>query len=140
MKRALFILQMLIRAAGTIMVALGVLFWTGNAYSLINLHMLLGLLLVAMLWAVAGLAARAGVNVGLVALGFGWGLVVPILGLSQASLLPGALHWLIQIVHLLVGLGAIGIAETLSHRAAVRLAQSPASVAGPERSRTSSIT
>jgi hypothetical protein len=140
MKRALSILQMLIRVIGATMLVLGVLFWTGNAYSLINLHMLLGLLLVAMLWAVAGLAARAGVHIGLVALGFAWGLVVPILGLNQASLLPGPMHWLIQILHLLVGLGAIGIAETLSRRAAVRLAQSPASVAGRERSPTSSIT
>jgi hypothetical protein len=51
-----------------------------------------------------------------VALAIAWGLVVPILGLSQDGLLPGPAHWVIQVLHLLVGLAAIGLAEALSVR------------------------
>jgi len=40
------------------MIVLGVLFWTGNALNLIGLHMLLGITLVLLLWALA-IMARA---------------------------------------------------------------------------------
>ena len=52
----------------------------------------------------------------LVLAGVAWGLVVVMFGLNQARILPGALHWIIQIVHLLLGLGAIGLAENLARR------------------------
>jgi hypothetical protein len=53
------------------------------------------------------------VNVGLVAVALIWGLIVPILGVTQTRLLPGPAHWLIQTLHLLVGLVAIGLAGRL---------------------------
>jgi hypothetical protein len=121
MRATLVVLQWLIRVIGTVMVVLGVLFWTGNAYSLINVHMLLGLTLVLLVWVVAGLAGRAGVSPAFVGLALAWGLAVPVLGLNQTSLLPGALHWLIQVLHLLLGIGAIALAETLSRHAQARL-------------------
>jgi hypothetical protein len=121
MKIAITIPQMLVRVIGSIMLVLGALFWTGNMLSLIPVHMLLGLILVLSLWAVAVLAARAGVHLGLVALAIGWGLVVPALGFSQDAILPGPAHWLIQVLHLLVGLAAIGLAETLARRGKARL-------------------
>ena len=114
--RATTIARWLVRLLGTIMLILGTLFWTGNALSLIPVHMLLGLALVLTLWTLAILAARGGVHPGLVALAIAWGLVVPILGLSQDGLLPGPAHWVIQVLHLLVGLAAIGLAEALSVR------------------------
>jgi hypothetical protein len=82
--------------------------------------MLLGLVLVLALWVLAGLAARAGVPLGLVALAVAWGLIVPALGLTQDQLLPGSAHWVIQVLHLLVGLGAIGQAEGLAARIRAR--------------------
>jgi hypothetical protein len=51
-----------------------------------------------------------------------WGLIVPILGLTQTNLLVGSTHWLIEVLHLLVGLGAIGMAEGLAARVKERLA------------------
>jgi hypothetical protein len=51
-----------------------------------------------------------------------WGLIVPIVGLTQTDLLTGSLHWLIQVIHLLLGLGLIGLAEQLATRAKARLA------------------
>ena len=121
MKTMTTIAQILVRAAGLTQIVLGVLFWTGNALTLIPVHMLAGIVLVLSLWALAGLAAWAGVSRGLVALAIVWGLVVPILGLTQTQLLPGSLHWVIRVVHLLVGMGAMGLGERL----AAQVKQSP---------------
>ena len=46
-------------------------------------------LVVLSLWTLALLSARASERPGLVALAIGWGLIVPILGLTQDQLLPG---------------------------------------------------
>jgi hypothetical protein len=116
MKTATTILQILVRVAGLILIVLGVLFWTDHALTLVPVHMLVGFVLVFSLWALAVLAARAGVHLGLVALAIGWGFIVPVLGLTQERLLPGDAHWVIQVLHLLVGLGAIGQAEGLAAR------------------------
>ena len=114
MKTAAIVLQVMVRIIGLILIVLGVLFWTGNATTLIPVHMLLGITLVLLLWALAILGAIAGVNLGLVALALVWGLIVPILGLTQFRLVPGSMHWTIQALHLLVGLGAIGLADNLA--------------------------
>jgi hypothetical protein len=114
MRTATTVIQMLIRLIGLIMIVLGVLFWTGNALNLIGLHMLLGITLVLLLWALAIMAARGGVSLGLVALAITWGLIVVALGMTQNRLLPGDVHWVIKVLHLLVGMGAIGIAERLA--------------------------
>src|SRR5690348_17733002 len=91
MKTAAIVLQMLVRIIGSILIVLGVLFWTGNATALIPIHMLLGITLVLLLWTLAILGAVAGVSRGFVALALAWGLIVPILGLSQFQLLPGSI-------------------------------------------------
>jgi hypothetical protein len=103
-----------LRVSGLIQIVLGVLFWTGNARELIPVHMWNGFLLVLMLWFLALLAAHAGAGPGPVSLAALWGLVVPVLGLTQTSLLPGGFHWIIQVLHLVVGLGAIGQGEGLA--------------------------
>ncbi|MBK9710891.1 MAG: hypothetical protein IPO81_06055 [Kouleothrix sp.] len=128
MKRATTVIQLLVRLVGLAVLVLGVLFWTGNALQFLPVHMLLGLALVILLWALAGLAARAGVHPGAVALAIGWGLLVPALGITQSRLLPGSAHWVIQALHLLVGLGAIGQAEGLARR--IARAQAPAAQPG----------
>jgi hypothetical protein len=116
MTTASTVVRILVRACAVVLLVLGLLFWTGNAHSLVPLHQFTGFVLVLALWTQAGLAARAGVSVGLVALAAAWGLVVPILGMTQTELLPGGAHWLIQVLHLLVGLVAIGLAEALATR------------------------
>ena len=115
-------IQLGIRAAWVVQLVLGVLFWTGNALGLVDLHQLLGILLVLALWTQAVLAARAGVEPRLVAVAAVWGLLVLIVGLTQTSLLTGSLHWLVQVIHLLLGIGLIGLAERLATGAKARLA------------------
>ena len=121
MRRATTTAQMLVRATGVVQLVLGGLFWTGNALDLVPLHQTVGFLLVFGLWTLAALAARAGVRPPLVALAAVWGLIVPILGLTQTRLLVGSAHWLIEVLHLLVGVGAIGLAEGLAARIKERL-------------------
>jgi hypothetical protein len=116
MKRAATIAQMTIRASGVLLILLGIAIWTGRADGVIPIHELLGFILVLSLWTLSFLAARAGVPTKWVALAVVWGFVAPILGLTQAGLLTGSWHWTIQILHLLIGLGAIGMGENLGRR------------------------
>lgn len=108
--------QTTVRVSGIVNIVLGVIFWTGNLDSLRLVHILLGLLLVLGLWTLAFIAVRGRVVVPVAVLGFAWGVIAPVLGLTQVNLVTGGAHWVIQVVHLLVGLGAIGIAEVLAAR------------------------
>jgi hypothetical protein len=105
--------QMTIRVSGVLLIGLGVFIWTGNFDQLIPYHRVLGFVLVIALWTLCYLAARAGVPLGLVAGAAVWGLIAPVVGLTQTSILTGGFHWVIQVIHLLIGLGAIGWGERL---------------------------
>jgi hypothetical protein len=122
MRSTLTAIQMSVRVVGVAQLVLGLAFWTGNALGLVDLHQLLGILLVLALWALAALAHRAGMPAGLVAGAAVYGLIVLVVGLTQRELLPGSAHWVIQVVHLLLGLGLLGLAENLAIRAKARLA------------------
>ena len=116
MKATAVVMQWVVRLTGVALIVLGLMFWAGRAHTLIPLHMLLGLVLVVALWILAGFAARAGASSGMVALAFLWGLVVLGLGMTQTRLLVGSAHWIVQVVHLFVGLAAMGMAEGLAAR------------------------
>jgi hypothetical protein len=122
MRSSITAIQTAVRVVGVVQLVLGLVFWTGNALGLVDLHQLLGMLLVLAFWTLAALAHRAGVPGGVVAGAAVLGLVVPIVGLTQRELLPGSAHWLIQVLHLLLGLGLLGVAENLATRAKARLA------------------
>jgi hypothetical protein len=106
----------MVRLAGGLQIVLGLLFWAGFALDFIGLHMLLGMLLVLLLWTLAGMAAWARISPALAALAVAWGLGTPVLGMTQAQLLPGAAHWIVQVAHFAVGLVALSLAETLAQR------------------------
>ena len=46
MRSVVTAVQMAVRVLGVIQIVLGILFWTGNALGLVDLHMLNGILLV----------------------------------------------------------------------------------------------
>ncbi len=116
MSRAVNVLHWTIRISGTLLVLLGIAIWTGRADAIVPVHEFLGFVLVLSLWALALFAARVGVPRGMVAAAVAWGVIAPILGLTQANLLTNNWHWTIQVLHLLVGLAMIGTGEGLFQR------------------------
>lgn len=129
MKSIVLIARLLISLLGIALVVLGILFWTGHALSLMQLHMTLGGLFVVSLWilVVIGLLARG--NRAFAVVVFIWSLIVAALGVAQLSLLPGPDHWVVQAAHLLVGLIAIGLGHALARRIVRRQA---AVIAAPD--------
>jgi|WetSurMetagenome_2_1015567.scaffolds.fasta_scaffold465112_2 hypothetical protein len=105
--------QMVVRIAGLVQLVLGVITWTGSAGYLTPIHIIVGSLLVVALLVLSYLAARSGFSTGIVVLAVAWALVLPAWGMAQEKLLPGTSHWIIQVLHLLCGIGAIGLAEML---------------------------
>jgi hypothetical protein len=122
MKTTITVLQWLVRLSFLVLLVLGIAFWTGHGLSLIAVHTAVGTVLVLALWTTAGLAAAARAPGGLVAAGFIWGIVVIAFGMNQMSILPGSSHWIIQVLHLLVGMAAVGLNERLSRTTQERLA------------------
>lgn len=116
MRTTAIVTQMLLRACFLVLLVLGVLFWTGHALSLINLHMAIGTIFVIALWVMAALGARARVGTGLVVNAVIGGVIVLGLGMTQSAIMPGGTHWIVRVVHLLVGMAAIGIGEQISAR------------------------
>ncbi|GCE05546.1 hypothetical protein [Dictyobacter aurantiacus] len=111
---------MALRICVLLALILGILLWL-NVISggIVMIHMLLGLLAMISLWLLAfGIAtAPQGRNMGLAIGAFIIGLLLPIVGLGQLSWLSlGSAHIVIQIIHLLLGLGAIGIGEAIAGR------------------------
>lgn len=132
MRTATIIAQTIVRIAGLIMILLGIVIWTGND-SVIPVHIAVGVVLVLSLWVLAFLGMRAGVDWRFVALAFVWGLITPALGLTQEMLLKGDAHIVIQAIHLLVGLAAIGQAENLATRIKHNLNPALQQTPGPGR-------
>ena len=120
--RTITIAQMVLRLAWILTIILGILFWTGNADSLTPIHMLLGIIVVLSLW-VIGLAQGflKGGNFILALATFLLGLIIVIVGLNQTTWLIGTNHWIIQVIHLLLGISAIGLAEMIAARTKRRL-------------------
>ena len=116
MSRTVTAVHMTLRISGVLLILLGLAIWTGRADAIIPVHEFLGFVLVLSLWTLAYFGARAGVPRGIVIAAVAWGLIAPILGLTQASLLTNNWHWVIQVLHLLVGLAAIGTGEGLVQR------------------------
>lgn len=96
--------------AGLLALISGVLYWTGTAVNVIQLHMLLGFLAVGALgvigvtqlfgkarsWLIAALALLVGA-------------ATAVIGLTQASLVVGDWHWMIEILHLALGILTIAV-------------------------------
>jgi uncharacterized membrane protein YuzA (DUF378 family) len=102
--------------AGLLALLSGLLFWSGSASNLIALHMLLGFLTVAALWTI-GFAQALAPSGWRMALAIAiLGALTLLLGLYQTRLVAGPYHSTVRIIHLLLGLAAIGV----GHMAAAR--------------------
>jgi hypothetical protein len=109
------ILQIVVGIAGLCALVLGLLIWIANS-DLTDIHMLFGLLVTLGLLVMSILALTArGLRIwGMV--GIVYAIIVPIFGESQSTMLVGNLHWLIQTLHTLVGIGAIALTGFLGAR------------------------
>ena len=103
--------------AGLLALLLGLLFWTGSALNLMQMHMLLGLLAVGALLVIGiGQAFSKGGSWVIAVLALVVVAATVMLGMTQASLMVGEFHWVIQVIHLVLGLLTIGV----GHMGAVR--------------------
>jgi hypothetical protein len=116
--------------AGLGALTLGLLFWIAQI-DFIGLHMLFGLTvaLSLLILGIVGVFTRGLRLLG--AIGIVYALILPVFGLTQATLLVGSLHWLIQTAHLLVGLGALALAGIIATRY-LRLKSAAAKAAVPQ--------
>jgi hypothetical protein len=111
------IASIVLRLCGALALILGILFWSGNTLNLIPIHMLLGLLVVLSLWIVGiGQAFSSSGSWPLAGGALLLGLLVIVVGRTQSSLLVGPFHWVIQVVHLLLGILAVGIGQIAAAR------------------------
>jgi hypothetical protein len=110
------VIQMGIRIIGAIQLVLGILFWLELADPLVICHIILGVLLTVGLVILVVRAAKAKVDNKLIALSAVWAVGLPLFGLLQEKLLVGSNHWIIEVLHLVCALGAVGLAEILGKK------------------------
>ena len=106
----------IVRIGVLIELVLGILFWTGNADSLQIVHIVIGILVVLSLWTLGIAQGLQGGSFGLALATFVVGFLLALVGLFQTRWLIGPNHWIIQVIHLLLGLSAIGLAEMINGR------------------------
>ena len=108
--------QIVVRVTFLLQLVLGVALWTGRVDQVRPIHIVSGIILIAALWLLVALGARAGVAFGLMMLGFFWGALVIVFGLTQESIVPDGGHWVVQVLHLLAGIVAVALAENIGRR------------------------
>jgi hypothetical protein len=107
------ILVMLARAGGVAALVLGFTAWSGLK-AIVPVHIAFGALLVIAVWGL-GIQVR-GQNAGLTAAAALLGLIIPILGLTQSHFAVAGHHALFRLLHILAGVGGIGLAEVMAKR------------------------
>jgi uncharacterized membrane protein len=98
--------RVLLGSAGLALV-LGLVIWIGEVDAPIGLHELLGYTLIASLWTLAAIAARSGVQTGIVVGAVAWGVLVMALGSGQEYLLEGESHWVVRVGHLVISMASV---------------------------------
>src|SRR5690349_9395329 len=107
----------IVRITGVLQLLSGLLYWAGDApASIIGLHTLDGIILVIALLVLCVASTRVGAPMGMAIATAIVALIVLLLGLTQVSLLPGGTHWIVQVIHLLIGIAAVGMGEGLAGR------------------------
>ena len=114
MRLTTIIARWTVRITGAAQVLLGLAFWSGHALTLVRLHRAVGTLFVLALIVLAVVAITARARPGLAVVAIAWAILVPAFGMAQMRLVPGSAHWVIRLVHLLIGLAAMGFADRLA--------------------------
>jgi hypothetical protein len=123
------VVRRIVQATGIFQVLAGVAIWTGVGLRLIPLHMFVGVVFVLALWVLAIRALLRGTGRAIAAIAIVYGMAVVAFGMTQAQILPGAHHWVIRTFHMIVGFGAMGLADGIWRAMARR----------PQRSRVTEV-
>lgn len=105
----------IVRIGVLIQLVSGIVFWTGNADNFQIVHIIIGILVVLALWTLGIAQGIQGGSFGLAVATFVVGFLLALVGLFQKQWLVDN-HWIIQVIHLLLGLSAIGLAEMIGGR------------------------
>jgi hypothetical protein len=106
----------LIRLCVGIQLVMGIALWTGRGYQWVGVHRGIGLLLVLLLVVEIVIAAMRRVSAPVLALAVAWALLLPALGMTQQRILPGDTHWIVRVIHLVIGVASAPIAAILVMR------------------------
>jgi hypothetical protein len=109
------ILQIIVGIAGLCALVLGLLIWIANS-DLTDIHLLFGLLVTLGLLVMSIIALTASRQRIWGMVGIVYAVILLIFGESQSNILVGNLHWLIQALHTLIGIGAIVLTGALGAR------------------------
>ena len=107
------LLRWSVRIAGLLAFVIGMMLGRVAMPALFHLHMTLGGL-VAILLMIVALLSIGKIPAGKAAGGIVWAALTVLVGMRQTVLLPGSYHWVIEVLHALLGLGAIGLTEMLA--------------------------
>ena len=88
--------------------------WFGFATGAVAFHTAVGSLFVLLMWVVALIALFFLSKRAIPIFTLLWGGFVLWFGMAQTTLLVGSGHWVVRLAHLLVGVAAIGLVESLS--------------------------
>ena len=104
---------MLLRLAFVVQLVVGIAMWAGYWTTLVGMHMAIGSIFVLLLWILAVIALVRRRAVGLAVLAILWGVVLAGFGMAQRGIMIGDAHWVIRVVHLLIAMIAMPMAERL---------------------------
>ena len=108
-------LRWILRLVAIVALAFGIWLWTGHGFSTLRIHVMLGFVATAALLMI-GVAALFRAVLPLGAIAILWALALPIVGFGQMNWLVGPHHWTVEVVHLVIGLGSIGLGEVTAAR------------------------
>jgi hypothetical protein len=114
MAMAMMLVNALIGIAGLALIILGFGFWGGRWTDLVPIHEKIGILVVVLLWVVALIGLAYDVSKVRIAIAIVWGFIVIGFGFAQTGLMVGDMHWIIRVLHLIVGLVALSLAGTIA--------------------------
>lgn len=103
-------LRWVARLDGLAGLILGILLWTGSA-GYLRIHILTGFVMTITLLLVGLMGFFARLKPALPLIAIAWAILLPYIGFAQLRLFPGASHVVIQLIHLLIGICAIGVVE-----------------------------
>lgn len=112
---AVRIISWIARLSGLVALVLGLVFWFAQI-DLITVHMAFGLLvaLSLLVLSIVMLSIRGGRILGVI--GVFYALIVPMFGELQLDLYISGASWLVPTVHMLIGIGAVALAQVMFTR------------------------